>query len=79
MKPNMRNVGEDTHSHRPFRAPRKVRVRNTAPAAPRRDAAGSASPSDEVMPRGVFAAYAAALVGIGFLFVIAMSGGIRVG
>ncbi len=34
---------------------------------------------EEVMPRGVFAAYAAALASTGFLFVMTLTGGINLG
>ena len=78
VKLNLRYSGKDIFVHRPVRIPLNAGLSSTSPASLQRNTAEGAAPHG-VMPWGVFAAYAAALAGTGFLFVMALSGGIHLG
>lgn len=79
MKSNVPYNGEGNFSHRSFRIPMNAGRPSALPASLRTSAAEGAPALHAVMPWGVFAAYAAALATTGFLFVMALTGGIHLG
>lgn len=82
MNLNIVCSGEKTFSHLSFRTRLNMAPLSAPPApsdGPRRSSAESEPANYAVMPWGVLAAYAVALASTGFLFVMALTGGIYLG
>lgn len=79
MRPNILGNGEATSLKRSFHVPLDAGLAGALPAQSirRRSSAPEMKPVSGDVSCGVFAAYAAALASTGFLFVMALTGGIH--